>query len=105
MTTDTVEAGQIVLPSKDLDATLTFFIDRLGFRLETIHPADDPSVAVISGYGVRLELAREGDGAAGVLRLLCDDPSQVADGAAELTAPNGTRIELVEAAEAIFSIV
>ena len=60
MTTETVEAAQIVLPCKDLDATLAFFTERLGFRLETIHPADDPSVAVISGYGVRLELARGG---------------------------------------------
>ena len=81
MTTETVEAAQIVLPCKDLDATLAFFTERLGFRLETIHPADDPSVAVISGYGVRLELARGGDGAPGVLRLLCDDPRKVADGA------------------------
>ena len=97
MTTETVEAAQIVLPCKDLDATLAFFTERLGFRLETIHPADDPSVAVISGYGVRLELARGGDGAPGVLRLLCADPRKVADGAAELTAPNGTRIELVDA--------
>ena len=97
MTTETVEAAQIVLPCKDLDATLAFFTERLGFRLETIHPADDPSVAVISGYGVRLELARGGDGAPGVLRLLCDDPRKVADGAAELMAPNGTRIELVDA--------
>jgi quercetin dioxygenase-like cupin family protein len=33
----------------------------------------------------------------GVLRLLCDDPRGVANGELELTAPNGTRILLVEA--------
>jgi quercetin dioxygenase-like cupin family protein len=52
-------------------------------------------VAVISGHGVRLRLDRGGEGAPGVLRLLCGEG--VAAGATEMTAPNGTRIELVEA--------
>ena len=51
------EAAQVVLPADDLEATLAFFTDRLGFRIETIRPADQPSVVVISGYGVRLETA------------------------------------------------
>ncbi len=92
---DQVRAAQVVLPCANLDATLGFFIDRLGFRIDVIYPADAPSVAVISGYGVRLRLQRGRDGAPGVLRLLCRDPLAVAGGATELSAPNGTRIELV----------
>jgi quercetin dioxygenase-like cupin family protein len=30
----------------------------LGFRIETIMPADDPAVAVVSGHGVRLQVGR-----------------------------------------------
>jgi len=51
----------------------------------------------VSGYGLRLQLQKNGGGDPGSIRLLCDDPASIADGATELTAPNGTRIELVDA--------
>jgi quercetin dioxygenase-like cupin family protein len=89
-----IEAAEVVLPCSDLDETLAFFTDRLGFRVAAVVPADDPAVVVIAGYGLRLRLERGGAGAPGVLRLLCHDPSALAAGATELTAPNGTRIEL-----------
>ncbi len=94
---DGVQAAQVVLPCAELDATIRFFTERLGFRVDAIHPADNPAVAVISGYGLRIELQRGGGGTPGVLRLLCRDLEALAAGATELTAPNGTRIELVEA--------
>ena len=54
-------------------------------------------MAVISGHGVRLRLERGGSGSPGKLRLLCRNPEEFAEGATELTAPNGTCIEIVEA--------
>ena len=57
-----------------------------------IFPADDPSVAVLSGHGLRIRLERGANVAPGVLRLLCLDPATFADGARELTAPNGIQI-------------
>jgi quercetin dioxygenase-like cupin family protein len=93
---DNVRAAQVVLPCTDLHGTLAFFTT-LGFRLDSIHPADDPSVAVVSGHGVHLRLQRGLDAAPGMLRVLCADPAAVAGGATSLTAPNGTRIELVHA--------
>ncbi len=87
--------AQVVLPCGELNETLGFFTDRLGFRVDAIYPADEPSVAVVSGYGLRIELKRGGSGEPGVLRLLASDPS--AFGASVLTAPNGTRIEIVDA--------
>ncbi len=86
-----------MLPCPELDATLTFFTDRLGFRVDTIFPADAPRVVVISGYGLRIRLSRDGAGVPGALRLLCQDPAAVANGELELCAPNGTRISLVAA--------
>ncbi len=88
--------AQVVLSCGDLDETLGFFTDRLGFRVEAIYPADDPSVAVVSGHGLRLELKRGASAAPGVVRLLVADRSAFG-GLAELTAPNGTRIEIVDA--------
>jgi mannose-6-phosphate isomerase-like protein (cupin superfamily) len=93
-----IRAAEIVLPGAPLEATLDFFA-ALGFRVETIFPADAPAVAVIAGHGLRLRLERGGDdvGAAGTIRLLCRAPDAVAGGARVLTAPNGTRVEIVEA--------
>ncbi len=91
-----VRAAQVVLPCTDLRATLPFFT-ALGFRVDAVFPADDPSVAVISGHGLCIRLQRGLDAAPGLLRLLCADPAAVAGGATELTAPNGTRIQLVPA--------
>ena len=92
-----VHAAEVSLPSQDLAADLDFYTRVLGFRLDTIFPADDPAVATLSGHGLRLRLDRGAQVAPGALRLLCDDPDAVAEGARTLTAPNGVRIELVAA--------
>jgi quercetin dioxygenase-like cupin family protein len=48
-----------VLYCRDLDGAIALFA-RLGLRLDTIGPADDPSVALVSGHGVRVRLVRAG---------------------------------------------
>jgi len=95
--TSPIRAAEMVLPCADLDATLGFFTDRLGFRVEVIFPADAPAIAVVAGHGLRLRLERDGAGAPGTIRLLCRDADGFAGGARVLTAPNGTRVELVDA--------
>jgi quercetin dioxygenase-like cupin family protein len=92
-----VRAVETVLPCVDLNATVSFFTERLGFRIDAIHPAEDPAVAVLSGHGAILRLERGTASSHGVLRLLCRDPEAIANGACELVAPNGTRIRLVPA--------
>jgi quercetin dioxygenase-like cupin family protein len=92
-----VQAAEAVVPCAELSTTLAFFTQRLGFRVDTIFPADDPAVAVVSGHGLRLRLERARGGAPGALRLTCRDPAALGGGARVLTAPNGTRIELVAA--------
>jgi len=92
-----IQAAEVCVPSADLAADLAFFTETLGFRLDTIFPADDPAVATLSGHGTRLRLERGMAGSPGALRLLCRDPDAVAGGRRELTAPNGARIHLVEA--------
>lgn len=86
---NSITAAEWVLPAGDLSATLSFFTDELGFRLDSIAPADDPSCAQLSGHGLNLRLDTAFQGAAGTLRLgMHDDATREA-----LTAPNGTRIE------------
>lgn len=93
-------SAQMVLPCQQLDETIAFF-ERLGLRIEAIFPADSPTVAILSGLGVRLRLDTTATGDAGRIRLLCDTPpaENRSDAAAraELVAPNGTVIELVDA--------
>ena len=93
-----VVGAEVRLPTNDLKDDLPFFTKRLGFRLDSIFPADDPAIAVLSGHGVCIRLERGAVEAPGTLRLLCENPDAFADGQRELTAPNGTKVELVDAA-------
>src|SRR5260370_6858044 len=92
-----IAGAEVVLPCAELERTLDFFTEKLGFRLEAIFPADAPAVAVVVGHGLRLRLEREGEGAPGRIRLLCRDPDAVAGGERLLIPPNGTRVDLVAA--------
>jgi quercetin dioxygenase-like cupin family protein/catechol 2,3-dioxygenase-like lactoylglutathione lyase family enzyme len=94
---ENIQSAEVSLPSQDLAADLAFYTQELGFRLDMIFPADDPAVAVLSGYGLRLRLERNAAVAPGALRLLCLDPDAFAEGRRELTAPNGVRIQIVDA--------
>lgn len=88
--------AEIRLPTQDLRADLPFYTKVLKMRLDTIYPADNPEVAVLSGHGLRLRIQKGAPEAPGTLRILTDDPASFADGARTLTAPNGTSIEIDE---------
>jgi quercetin dioxygenase-like cupin family protein len=81
--------AEVQFPCADLAPTLAFF-QGLGFRIETIFPADAPTTASLGGHGLRLRLA-PGGGDPGVIRLACEGSKA----GRTLVAPNGTRIELV----------
>ncbi len=82
------------LPTMDVQADLPFYTGTLRMRMETIFPADDPAVAVLSGHGLRIRLERGAPEHPGTIRLLTRDPDGFANGQRELVAPNGTRIEI-----------
>jgi len=86
--------AEVQLPCAELAPTLAFFVEQLGFRIEVIFPAEEPTTASLSGHGLRLRLAPVG-GDPGVIRLVCAD-LKVAEPRV-LVAPNGTRVELVDA--------
>ncbi len=96
-----VRTIEVCLPTKDLAEDLAFFTERLGFRLDTIFPADNPKVAALSGHGIRLRLDRHASVTPAVLRLSCLEPDALAAGERELTAPNGVRVQIVDAAPAL----
>lgn len=81
----------------ELQPNIDFFLGRLGFRLDRISPADDPRLALISGHGLVLELRRDAEDSAGHVRMVCADPVAFAGEGGALIAPNGTRIELLDA--------
>jgi quercetin dioxygenase-like cupin family protein len=86
--------AEIRLPTQELRDDLPFYTKTLGMRLDMIFPADNPSVAVLSGYGLRIRIEKDAPEAPGTLRILTDDPDGFANGARVLTAPNGTNIEI-----------
>jgi len=92
-----IQTAEMLLTCNNLNETLQFFIDKLGFKMESIAPAEKPSLAVISGYGIRIRLEPGNNPDPGSINLLCSEPASVADGKLKLTAPNGTRVSLIEA--------
>lgn len=84
--------AEACLTTTDLRADLGFFGKTLQMRLDMIYPADNPTVAVFSGHGLRLRLTENAD-AAGRLRILTDDRA-FAQGARTLTAPGGTMVDV-----------
>lgn len=67
-------SAQIVIPCSQFDATFAALTGQLGFRVEMISPADAPTTAVVSGFGVtlRLESTPQRKIEKPVLRLMAD---------------------------------
>ena len=86
--------AEIRLPTQQLRDDLPFYTKVLKMRLDMIYPADNPQVAVFSGHGLRIRIETGAAEQPGTLRILTDDPDGFAGGARQLTAPNGTRIEI-----------
>ncbi|CAF1473120.1 unnamed protein product [Rotaria sp. Silwood1] len=95
-----IRSAQVILPCSPFDETLTFFTNRLGFQLDLISPADDPAIALLSGYGLNLRLERnisEMTQATSTIRLVLKNDSELFQNAiTEMFAPNGTKIEIVK---------
>jgi len=89
----------VVLPCRDLDATVLFFTEELGFRVDAIVPVDHPSEVEVSGHGLHIRLEKSVEADTGLLRVYCDVSTIAARAGKELTAPNGTRIQLLPASE------
>jgi mannose-6-phosphate isomerase-like protein (cupin superfamily) len=91
----TVRAAEVMIACHDIASALEFYVERLGFRVASIFPADAPTVAVLRGYGLRLRLDPAAT-APGSLRLECDDPDVLGPDR-RLVAPDGTVVEIVPA--------
>lgn len=98
--TNSIKA-QLILSCPDINTTMEFFQEQLGFKLTAIYPADDPSIVELSGHGLALQLTRSPQQDTTRIKLVCDELPSSADGHRMLTAPNGTMIELTLNDEAI----
>ena len=88
--------AEVLLATADLRKDIPFFTKVLGLRMDMIYPADNPSVAVFSGHGLRVRLDQSAGVPPGHLRILSDAPDAIAGGQRDLTAPGGTRVTIDE---------
>ena len=86
--------AQLRLPTEDLTADMDFFI-QLGFRLDKIFPADDPAVAMLSGFGMHIVLDRRVESSPAMITIITDYPERIAQGKTKITAPNGAVIHIL----------
>ena len=98
---DRISSAQIVLPCRNFNETLEFFVEKFGFRVEMIYPADAPVVAAISGYGLTLRLEESPEVLASPLTIqLVGDFS--ADSSREIYSSDKTaRVILIDEKSAI----
>ena len=73
VTTMTNIQAEFILSTPELRDDLPFFSETLGMRLESIFPADDPTVAVFSGHGIRLRLERGFEHPPGKIKIFTED--------------------------------
>ena len=101
---DHLPSAELVLTCGDLDAAVAFYVDRLGFRLDMTMPADAPTVALISGHGIKLRLQSTALDQANApmpeLRLPAELRGAVASAGLPASAPGGLRIAWQEPAQA-----
>ena len=88
--------AEAMIACNDINAALAFYVDRLGFRVDSIFPAEAPEVAVLRGYGLRLRLDPAAPAGPAALRISCSD-LEAMGGPARLTAPDGTTVDIVDA--------
>jgi len=91
-----VTTAEAMIACDDINAALEFYVDRLGFRVDSIFPADDPAVAVLRGYGLRLRLDPEAPRSPATLRIASTD-LEAMGGPGRLVAPDGTTVDIVDA--------
>lgn len=101
-TTPTCHA-HVLVHCPDLNASITFFTERLGMAVDCIHPADAPREAVLSGHGITLCLQADRDGTHHnpELRLACPAHALPLASARESISPCGVRIRWVDAEPAV----
>ncbi len=87
--------AEAMIACNDINAALAFYVDRLGFRVDSIFPADDPAVAVLRGYGLRLRLDPDAPPSPATLRISATDLAAMG-GAGRLVAPDGTTVDIVD---------
>ena len=80
----------VVLGCADLDEMVAFLQDRVGGRVISISPADDPREVVVDVAGTCVRLVRGGEGGG---TLILHDPDVGTGGRPPLRAPNGTVVE------------
>jgi len=93
----TIQTAEIVIPCRDITENISFFTKKLGFSVAAIFPADNPSVGVLTGHGIRIRLELGAEPSTHTLRLNCDLTKIAFDDGEEVKAPNGTTILIKEA--------
>ncbi len=83
----------IVVPCTDIANALQFYCDQHGFRVERISPAEAPRLAIVVGYGLRLQLDCEHSGPAPTIHI---ETTHLAESEqSSFSGPDGTMLHRV----------
>lgn len=88
--------AEALIACDNINEALAFYVDRLGFRVDSIFPAEAPTVAVLRGYGLRLRLDPLAPRSPAAIRISSTDLDAMG-GEGRLVAPDGTTVDIVDA--------
>ena len=94
-------SAQVVIACPEFSESLAFYTEQLGFRVDMIFPADAPSTAVVTGYGLQLRLESNAVANAPTIFLTCDAVMFASSAIKQYRAPEGTKIVLIAAIASI----
>ena len=88
-------SAQSIICCDNFPPAFDFFTCKLGFRVKSIFPADNPQTADLIGYGLQLRLVLNSSRDKSVINLVCKEPwvfggKEIGNSVFELEAPNGT---------------
>ncbi len=83
----------IVVPCTDITDALHFYCDEHGFRVERISPAEAPRLAIVVGYGLRLQLDCDHQGPAPTIHI---ETTHLAENEpSSFSGPDGTMLHRI----------
>ena len=85
-------SAEIELNCKEFNKNLKFFIDKAGFKLSMIYPADSPHTAILLGYGLSIRLLKSNIDTDLSINLICDDDYFLSKNKDVIQTPSGVRL-------------
>ena len=90
--TEETKSIRSVVAAPEFESGLDFFVNKLGFKIVMISPADNPNYAILNRDQFTIALDKSAKAQPLFIEIPIEDQSLIGT---DITGPNGTRVEYV----------